>query len=94
MPGVSPIDDALRRLDSALDILEGAVDQRFENERMVVGLESEVHRLGTDRSRLAQSLNSAEARSARLEDANREVSRRLVTAMESIRDVLQRNGAA
>ena len=61
---------------------------------MVAGLESEVHRLGTDRSRLAQSLDSAEARSARLEDANREVSRRLVTAMESIRDVLQRNGAA
>jgi hypothetical protein len=94
MPGVSPIDDALRRLDSAIDLLEGAVDQRFENERKVAGLESEVHRLGTDRSRLAQSLDSAEARSARLEDANREVSRRLVTAMESIRDVLQRNGAA
>ena len=55
---------------------------------------SELQRLGTDRSRLAQSLDAAEERSGRMEDANREVSRRLVTAMESIREVLARNGAA
>jgi hypothetical protein len=53
-----------------------------------------MQRLGTDRSRLAQSLDAAEARSARLEEANREVSRRLVAAMESIREVLARNGGA
>ncbi len=51
-----------------------------------------MHRLGTDRSRLAQSLDAAEARSARLEEANREVSRRLVAAMETIREVLARQG--
>jgi hypothetical protein len=49
---------------------------------------------GEDRSRLAQTLDAAEERSGRLEDANREVSRRLVAAMESIRDVLARNGSA
>jgi septal ring factor EnvC (AmiA/AmiB activator) len=69
-----------------------ALDGRLNGEAEVSGLENELHRLGTDRSRLAQSLDAAEARSAKLENANREVSRRLVTAMESIRSVLARNG--
>ena len=43
-----------------------------------------------DRSRLAQELDQSENRSNRLEEANREVSRRLVTAMETIRAVLDR----
>ena len=60
----------------------------LENQQQVTGLEGELQRLGTDRSRLAQSLDAAEARSGRMEEANREVSRRLVAAMESIRDVL------
>ena len=93
MPGSSPIDDALRRLESALVVLEDVIDRRLEDAREVSGLESEVHRLGGDRSRLAQSLDAAEARSARLEDANREVSRRLVAAMELIREMLARHGA-
>ncbi len=92
MAGASAIESALQRLESALDMIEGAVDERLEQARQVASMESELHRLGTDRSRLAQSLDSAEARSAKLEDANREVSRRLVAAMESIRDVLDRNG--
>jgi chromosome segregation ATPase len=90
MTGSSPIDVALRRLSNAFDLLEGALDRRLESAREVTSLESELHRLGTDRSRLAQSLDAAEARSARLEEANREVSRRLVAAMESIREVLAR----
>jgi len=93
MPGSSPIDEALRRLESALELLEGAIERRLEGAREVSGLESELHRLGSDRSRLAQSLDAAEGRSARLEEANREVSRRLVAAMESIREVLARHGA-
>jgi hypothetical protein len=80
-------------LQSAIDLLEGAIERRLENAREVTGLEGELHRLGTDRSRLAQSLDASEARSARLEEANREVSRRLVQAMESIREVLERRNA-
>jgi hypothetical protein len=87
------IDAALHRLDTALTLLEEALERRLETAAEVSGLESELHRLGTDRSRLAQSLDTAEARSARLEDANAQVSRGLVAAMESIRDVLARNGA-
>jgi chromosome segregation ATPase len=93
MSGSPAIDEALRRLESALDLLEGAIERRLEGAREVTGLESELHRLGSDRSRLAQSLDAAEARSARIEEANREVSRRLVAAMESIREVLARHGA-
>ncbi len=92
MTGSSSIDEALQRLSSALERLEGAIDQRLETAGDVSSLEGELHRLGTDRSRLAQSLDAAEARSARLEEANREVSRRLVAAMESIREVLTRHG--
>ena len=92
MTGSLSIDEALRRLSSALELLESAVDRRLENSQSVSGLEGELHRLGTDRSRLAQSLDAAEARSAHLEAASAEVSKGLVTAMESIRDVLVRNG--
>ena len=93
MAGTSQVEDALRRLDAALDLIEAAIDRRLEGERVAASLESELHRLGTDRSRLAQSLDAAEGRSARLADANREVSRRLVAAMETIKDVLARHGA-
>ncbi len=86
------IDQALRRLDAALDLLEGTLERRLENKTAVSGLEGELHRLGTDRSRLAQSLDAAEARSARLAETNLAVSHRLVAALESIRDVLARHG--
>ncbi len=93
MAGSLSIDEALRRLKSALELLESAVDRRLENSQSVSGLEGELHRLGTDRSRLAQSLDAAEARAADLAAANAEVSRGLVNAMESIRDVLARHEA-
>jgi septal ring factor EnvC (AmiA/AmiB activator) len=94
MAGASPVELALARLEMALDRVESAVERTIENRQNVAGLEGELQRLGTDRSRLAQSLDAAEERTGRLEEANREVSRRLVAAMESIRDVLARNGAA
>jgi len=92
MSGTSAVEEALIRLEAAIELIEGAVERRFEVERKVADTESELHRLTTDRSRLAQSLDAAEARGARLEDANREVSRRLIAAMEAIREVLERNG--
>jgi hypothetical protein len=49
-----------------------------------------VQRMNADRARLAQELDNSEARGERLEEANKEVSRRLVTAMETIRAVLDR----
>ena len=86
------LDAALSRLDQAIASLEGAVERRLAAEDATAGLETEVARLGEDRSRLALDLDSAVARAGRLEDANREVSRRLVAAMESIRTVLDTHG--
>jgi hypothetical protein len=91
MPESLSIEEAVRRLEAALELLESTLDRRLENAAAVTGLEGELHRLGTDRSRLAQSLDAAEARSARLEETSATVSRGLVSAMESIRDVLDRH---
>jgi hypothetical protein len=93
MPESLSIDEALRRLEAALARIEESLDRRTEAAASVAGLEGELHRLGTDRSRLAQALDAAEARAARLDDVNAQVSRGLVAAMESIRDVLARHGA-
>ena len=89
----TPIDTALKRFEAALNSLEDAIDSRLEGALHVADLENELHRLGTDRSQLAQSLDAAKARTAGLEEANREVSQRLETAMASIRAVLDRQGA-
>lgn len=80
----------LDRLDKALAHLEDAVDRSAELRTEYADAEEEVQRLNADRARLAGELDQAEARSERLEEVNREVSRRLVTAMETIRAVLDR----
>jgi len=92
MVEASPTGTALRRLVIALKTLEAAVERRFERDRSIAGLEDELARAGEDRSRLAQDLDQEKTRSTRLEDTNREVSRRLVSAMESIRSVLDVHG--
>lgn len=86
------IDASLARLLAVIDRLEAVAERRGQSDRTSSVLEDELHRLEDDRSRLAQTLDQAEARSARLEETNREVSRRLVAAMESIRGVLERHG--
>jgi len=83
---------SLEKLASAVSALEEAVDVRLDREAALTGAEAEVQRMGADRARLAESLDNAEARAQQLESANREVSRRLVDAMESIRSVLDRSG--
>lgn len=84
----NPLDRARRRLAGALDALEAAVRRRQEADRGVATLEAELRVLGEDRSRLAQELDRAQARSARLEVAAGSVSERLDQAIDSIRGVL------
>lgn len=88
MDAASPLGDATLRLQKALERLEDAVDARLSRDHVVLSVEEEVQRMTADRSRLAGELDTALTRAQRLEAANREVSRRLVNAMESIRDVL------
>ncbi|MHA1559269.1 MAG: DUF4164 domain-containing protein [Alphaproteobacteria bacterium] len=84
----SSVEAALQKLQQALDALDDAIEHREDEERRRVDLEVELHRVGADRSRLAQALDAAEAKSANLEATNRDVSKRLVAAMESIRGVI------
>jgi hypothetical protein len=78
------------RLQRALAALEDAAELRLEKARDFGEVEEELQRLNADRGKLAQELDNSESRAERLESANREVSRRLVTAMETIRAILDR----
>ncbi|MET3856058.1 MULTISPECIES: DUF4164 domain-containing protein [unclassified Rhizobium] len=89
-PTGTAMETALSELKQAISGLENAVDMRIERQREQGDIESEVRRVHADRSKLAQELDQAEFRANRLEEVNREVSRRLVTAMETIRAVLDR----
>ncbi|MCA0255244.1 MAG: DUF4164 domain-containing protein [Proteobacteria bacterium] len=84
------VESAFAGLRAAMLALENAVDVRVERERENGDADNEVRRVHADRARLAQELDQAEFRANRLEEVNREVSRRLVTAMETIRAVLDR----
>ncbi len=90
MTGEATLKEVFARLGKAMDSLESAITTRLENEQDYSEAEAEAQRLNADRTRLAQELDKSEARGERLEDANKEVSRRLVTAMETIRAVLDR----
>lgn len=90
MTGETTLKEVIARLGKAMEGLEDAVAARLEHERDYSEAEAEVQRMNADRSRLAQELDNSEARAERLEDANKEVSRRLVAAMETIRAVLDR----
>ncbi|WP_292898067.1 MULTISPECIES: DUF4164 domain-containing protein [unclassified Nitratireductor] len=90
MSGESTLKGAIERLSKALSSLEDAVEARLERDRAVADSDAELQRMNADRARLAQEIDKSEARAKRLEEVNREVSRRLVTAMETIRAVLDR----
>ncbi|EKF40510.1 DUF4164 domain-containing protein [Nitratireductor indicus] len=90
MGGETTLKEVLGRLEKALASLEDAVDARLEHEQDYADADAEVQRMNADRARLAQEIDKSEARAERLEEVNREVSRRLVTAMETIRAVLDR----
>jgi len=88
MTDASAIDAASRRLAAALDALEAAADRRREADNGEDTLAAQVHALGTDRSKLASDLDTQAARARRLETTNREISRRLDVAIDTIRTVL------
>jgi hypothetical protein len=92
MPDDRSIEAAAKRLVSAIDALEAALERREKADRDEAGLTAQVHALGTDRSRLAAELDGQLARSRRLETTNREIAHRLDAAIETIRSVI--NGRA
>ena len=90
MASPQTLTEVLSRLDKALETLEDAVERQVEVRDNYKDAEEEVQRMNSDRGRLAEELDAAEARAERLEDVNKEVSRRLVSAMETIRAVIDR----
>ena len=90
MPAEITVKAALEALNKALNQLDNEVDRQVETSRSSTEAAAELERMIDDRSRIAVELDQSQDRSNRLEEANREVSRRLVTAMETIRAVLDR----
>jgi uncharacterized protein YicC (UPF0701 family) len=91
------LDDAVRRLEASLGLLEAAVTRRIEAERRRGDLETELQIMQDDRARLAVELDGTVARLHRVEAAASDVGRRVERAAGVLREVLGRveaNGAA
>ena len=88
MADQTTIDTAAKRLALALDTLDAAVERRLEADRGEARLADQIHALGNDRAKLAADLDAQTARARQLETANREIARRLDTAIENISSVL------
>jgi hypothetical protein len=85
------VDQAVRRLNDALDALDAVVELRLEGDRRRGMLAEEVHDFSMDRSRLAAELDHVQAHSRAVETTNREAARRLDEAMNLIRDIIAAN---
>ncbi|WP_144751397.1 MULTISPECIES: DUF4164 domain-containing protein [Bartonella] len=81
---------ALEQLEKALRTLEITIINRNAVIDKNNEWEEEIQRMNADRSHLAQALDKSEAQVERLEAVNKEVSKRLVKAMETIRVVIDR----
>jgi L-lactate utilization protein LutB len=84
----SGIESATRRLQSALEALDGAVGRRLDRDQGQAALATQVHAFDVDRARLAAELDDATARARALESANREVAQRLDEAIATIRAII------
>jgi L-lactate utilization protein LutB len=84
----SATEQAVRQLEAALQSLEHAVERRLSQSAGADGLAEEVQMLTSDRAELAEALDRAEARAAKLEQLNRDAARRLDSAIATIREIL------
>jgi predicted nucleic acid-binding Zn-ribbon protein len=82
------LDEAMKRLENALGLLEAAVARRLEAERRRGDLETELQIMQDDRARLAAELDSALTRLHRVEAATSDVGERVRLAMGAIEEVL------
>lgn len=82
------IETAIARFDRAVGRLDSSVRSLNGRMRTIGRIEADTRQLVTERARLAGELDRTAARAKRLDDSAHDVSRRLVTAMETVRDVL------
>ncbi|HVW94008.1 MAG TPA: DUF4164 family protein [Devosia sp.] len=79
---------AAARFDRAIGRLEASVRTLNGRVRAHARIELDTQRLSAERARLATELDKANAKARRLDDSAADVSRRLVDAMETVRQVL------
>jgi hypothetical protein len=87
----SPLDEAMKRLDTALGLLEASVTRRLDSERRRGDLETELQIMQDDRARLAVELEGAGERLKKLEAVTEDVNERVHRAASAIRDMLEEN---
>jgi len=86
------LDEALKRLNSALDQLDAAAMRRAEAEAGRSDLAEELAVMQDDRSRLGVELDAALAQVRRLDVANSDARARLLQAAAALRAVLGEGG--
>ncbi|MBJ6128170.1 DUF4164 domain-containing protein [Microvirga sp. BT325] len=86
------LDEAMKRLDIALGLLEASVSRRLDADRRRGGLETELQLMQDDRARLAVELDGALTRLHRYEVATDDVSRRVRQAIGAVETVLAQAG--
>jgi methyl-accepting chemotaxis protein len=79
---------AQARFDSAMARLDQSLKNLSSRMRQLNRIEVDTQRLVHERARLATELDKTAARAKRLDDSAHDVSRRLVEAMETVREVL------
>jgi uncharacterized protein YicC (UPF0701 family) len=84
------LDEAMKRLENALGLLEASVSRRLDAERRRGDLETELQIMQDDRARLAVELDGAITRLNRVEAAADDVGHRVKVAIGAIEDVLAR----
>jgi len=84
----SPLDDALKRLDTALGLLEASVTRRLDAEKRRGDLETELQIMQDDRVRLAAELEGAGERLKRLEVVTDDVGERVRRSAAVIQTIL------
>ncbi|KMO42225.1 hypothetical protein VQ02_03750 [Methylobacterium variabile] len=86
------VEEALRRLEASVALLESAVARRLDAERSHSDLETELEIMRDDRARLAAELDGATARLAEMQAVTEEVDHRLGRAIGTVEGVLGRSG--
>jgi hypothetical protein len=82
------LDEAMKRLEDAVGLLEASVSRRLDLERRRGDLETELQIMQDDRARLAVELDGALARLHRYEAAVDDIGQRVRFAIGTIEDVL------
>ena len=91
---MATLDDATKRLETALGALEAVIGRRLDLERRRGDLETELQIMQDDRARLAVELESTAARLDQVETATDDVARRVHRAIGAVEGVLSRAAPA